>query len=106
MNEVRIGVIGIGPMGRRHCRVYSNLRHAELVGVYDVVPDKSEQIAREYGTVAYRQVDDLLQRHTLLQSCLCMMVKTHDHLDHPISFVEWTKTVHRMIGRLMEKIFP
>jgi len=29
--------------------------------VYDVVPEKSEQIAQEYSTVAYGQIDDLLR---------------------------------------------
>jgi len=29
--------------------------------VYDVVPEKGEQIAQEYGTASYRQIDDLLR---------------------------------------------
>ena len=37
MKTVRIGVIGVGTMGQRHCRVYSNLRHARLVGVLDAI---------------------------------------------------------------------
>ena len=33
MKATRIGVIGVGLMGERHCRVYANLRGVELVGV-------------------------------------------------------------------------
>ena len=32
---IKVGVIGVGVMGERHCRVYSNLRHVRLVGVAD-----------------------------------------------------------------------
>ena len=34
--SIRTGVIGAGVMGERHCRVYSNLRGVEFVGVFDV----------------------------------------------------------------------
>ena len=35
VDRLRLGVIGAGRMGRSHCRVYANLRHAELIGVHD-----------------------------------------------------------------------
>jgi predicted dehydrogenase len=71
-------------MGRRHCRIYSNLRHAELVGVYDVVPENSEQIAREYGTVAYRQIDDLLRD----VDAVSLAVPTPAHFDLAVHCLE------------------
>ncbi|MEZ4617993.1 MAG: hypothetical protein R2867_21125 [Caldilineaceae bacterium] len=35
---VRIGVIGVGRMGRNHCRVLSTMRHTLLVGISDLDP--------------------------------------------------------------------
>ena len=48
METLRVGVVGLGRMGQRHCRVYSNLRRAQLAGVYDVSPQVAERTARQY----------------------------------------------------------
>src|SRR3989304_5977478 len=49
MKPVHVGVIGVGMMGERHCRVYSNLRGAELIGVYDTDPGRGREIADQYA---------------------------------------------------------
>lgn len=48
MKATRIGVIGVGLMGERHCRVYANLRGVELVGVYDANSVRGREIADKY----------------------------------------------------------
>jgi len=35
MNPIKVGVIGVGRMGQRHCRVYANLRRVQLAGLSD-----------------------------------------------------------------------
>jgi predicted dehydrogenase len=61
MEAVHIGVIGTGAMGRRHCRVYSNMRHTKLVGVFDADPEVGSQVAEQYGVISYERIDDLLE---------------------------------------------
>ncbi len=61
MQQVKIGVVGVGRMGQRHCRIFSNLRRAQLVGVCDTLPELGEQIARQHGVPFYRRIDDLLK---------------------------------------------
>ena len=39
MKSIKVGVVGLGRMGQQHCRVYSTLRRAQLVGVHDVNPE-------------------------------------------------------------------
>lgn len=60
MKQLRIGVIGTGNMGRQHCRVYSNLRQVQLIGVCDVRAEAAQQVARQYDVSFYDDVDDLL----------------------------------------------
>ncbi len=60
MKTIRVGVIGVGNMGRNHCRVFSSLRCAELVGVSDLDQERGRQIARQYEVGYYPEVDQLL----------------------------------------------
>lgn len=61
MNGVRVGVIGVGRMGGRHCRVYSNLRHVELRGVCDAVAQQGASVARQFEVESYDSVEALLE---------------------------------------------
>lgn len=61
MKQIKVGVIGAGRMGQRHCRVYSTLRQAQLVGVCDAVPETGRRVAEEYDVLFYEDVEALLK---------------------------------------------
>jgi predicted dehydrogenase len=61
MEQVKVGVIGVGMMGRRHCRIYSNLRGVQLVGVCDAVSETGHRVAQQYEVPFYERIDDLLE---------------------------------------------
>jgi predicted dehydrogenase len=50
MQVVRMGVIGAGIMGERHCRVCANLPRVKLVGVADLDEECGHQVADRYET--------------------------------------------------------
>lgn len=56
---MKVGVIGVGNMGRNHPRVYNELG-AELVGVADTDLEKAQQIAAQYATKVYPDYKELL----------------------------------------------
>ena len=60
MERVRIGLLGAGRMGRNHARVYSTMRHADLVGIYDPVAEASRKLAAQYEVTAFTQLDEML----------------------------------------------
>lgn len=49
---IKVGVVGLGAMGRHHARVYSQLR-CELVGVVDVDIERAKEIGGRYGARYY-----------------------------------------------------
>lgn len=59
---VRVGVVGVGSLGQHHARIYSALSETDLVGVYDVHPERAEQIAVRYRTKAYRSLATLAEK--------------------------------------------
>ncbi len=61
MDQLRVGVIGTGAMGQQHCRVYSNMRRVQLVGICDTRPEVGNRIAQQYEVPFYDRVDDLLK---------------------------------------------
>jgi predicted dehydrogenase len=62
MNNLRVGVIGVGVMGERHCRVYSSLRGVQLVGIADLNADRGEFVAAQYDTRYFRNHQELLSK--------------------------------------------
>lgn len=57
-----VGVIGVGALGSHHARHLATLPGAELVGVYDIVPSRANEIAAKVNTEAFRDLDRLLAR--------------------------------------------
>ncbi len=60
MKTIRIGVIGAGIMGERHCRVCANLPRVELVGVADLNEERGRQVADHHDTTYFRDHKALL----------------------------------------------
>jgi len=50
---VRVGVVGVGSMGRNHARVYDELEAADLVGVADRDAERASEVADAHATRAY-----------------------------------------------------
>mgnify|MGYP005848185217 CR=1 FL=1 len=61
MSSLKVGVVGVGRMGQRHCRVYDNIRKVKLVGVSDTNPHLGSQIAQQYDAIYFRNYVDLLE---------------------------------------------
>ncbi|MBP1622763.1 MAG: UDP-N-acetyl-D-glucosamine dehydrogenase [Acidobacteria bacterium] len=59
MEQIRVGVVGVGALGQHHARVYSSLPEATLVGVVDTFPGRAEEIAGPLGTKVFPTYSDL-----------------------------------------------
>ncbi len=57
--KIKVGVIGIGHLGKEHARIYSEFSECELVGISDRDPAKAEK-AKELGTTYYANPLDLI----------------------------------------------
>lgn len=62
---LRVGVVGTGSFGRNHVRVYRELaadaaNGVELAGVVDADFARAQAVAAEFGTRAFRELDELV----------------------------------------------
>jgi predicted dehydrogenase len=56
---LKVGVVGVGHLGKEHARIYRDLPDAELVGISDLDPAKAEK-AKELGTAYYKDPRELI----------------------------------------------
>lgn len=57
---LRVAVIGMGPIGNRHARIYREDPLAELVGVCDIQRDRAEAGGRDLGVPCFYDVPRML----------------------------------------------
>ncbi len=60
--KVRVGVIGVGYLGRHHARIYSELSDVHLVGVADPDTTAAGDIAGKYGCISTDDYRELIGR--------------------------------------------
>ncbi len=61
METLRVGVIGVGSMGKNHARIYSDMRETELIGVADSSATNLKEIAEKFSAKGYSDYNDLLK---------------------------------------------
>lgn len=59
---IRVGVIGVGSMGKHHARVYSQIKGVELVGVADLNKEGRDAIAKQCHTTAFADYKELIKQ--------------------------------------------
>jgi len=59
-SPVRVGVVGVGHMGREHARIYAQLPQAAFVGVYDAEYATARKIAQQHQCRAFETLQELL----------------------------------------------
>jgi len=93
MDIVRIGVVGVGRMGQRHCRVFSNLRKIQLVGVHDQSVDIGNRVANQFEVEYFPDLDQLLDK----VDAVVLATPTPTHFEQAM------KCLNRCVHILIEK---
>ena len=93
MDKVRVGVVGVGYLGRFHALIYSRMADVELVGVVDADPLRAAEVAAEAGCVVFTDAIALADA----VDAVSVVVPTTAHLEVA------TPLLRRGIHMLMEK---
>lgn len=91
--RIRVGVIGVGYLGKLHARIYAGMPDVELVGVADVNADAAREVAAQHGCTAHTDPSELLDK----VDAVSIVVPTSLHLPVARPFLE------RGVHMLMEK---
>lgn len=82
--KLRVGVVGVGYLGRFHALIYSRMDNVELVGVVDVDAETAGKVADECGCAAYSSGLDLLDK----VDAVSIVVPTSAHLEESRPFLQ------------------
>jgi predicted dehydrogenase len=91
--SIRIGVIGVGHLGRHHARILATLEGASLAGVVDINSARAAEIAASSGTRGMTDYRDLLGH----VDAVSIAAPTELHHQIALPFLE------RGVGVLVEK---
>jgi predicted dehydrogenase len=73
--SLRVGVIGVGHLGRHHARIYKELPFVSLVGIVDISLSTGETIGKNFGVPNFENLASLLP----LVDAVSVAVPTSDH---------------------------
>lgn len=84
MEPIRVGVIGVGYLGKFHAEKYARMDGVKLAGVVDTNPERAESIAKRLGTESFADYRDLIKE----VDAVSVVVPTHLHFSISRDFLE------------------
>jgi predicted dehydrogenase len=61
-DKIRIGIIGAGHLGRYHIECVQRIGGFSLQGIYDIDPNRAEEITSQYKVHRFNSLDELLEQ--------------------------------------------
>ena len=87
--KLKVGVIGVGALGRHHARLYAESPNAEVVGIFDVQKETAEKVGAEFGLKVFDKWEDLAAQC----DALSVAVPANYHAQAAIPLLEMGKHV-------------
>src|SRR5690554_6502571 len=72
---MKIGVVGVGHLGKIHLKCIRQIDEYQLVGIYDLDHEEAEKVAGEYNIKACGSLDELMS----ISEALCIVTPTTTH---------------------------
>jgi predicted dehydrogenase len=93
MKKLRVGVVGVGHIGSKHARIYSELGGAEFAAIYDVDLGRASSIAKKFGGIAAKSLEEF----TALIDAASVATPTNFH--HEIAMALLGKGKHLLVEK-------
>ncbi|MFZ3048327.1 MAG: Gfo/Idh/MocA family oxidoreductase, partial [Desulfatirhabdiaceae bacterium] len=84
MKKIKVGVIGVGYLGKFHAEKYSRMANVDLIGVVDSDPERATEIAEQFHTTPYFSHQDIIGK----VDAVSIAVPTPDHFAVCRDFLE------------------
>ncbi len=85
MDKVKVGVLGVGHLGRLHASLYKEISTVEVVGIYDINREKAEKVSEELDLQLFNNSKDLLRSVDAVN----IVTSTPNHYESAIKALEY-----------------
>ena len=82
--KVKVGVVGVGYLGKYHAMKYDQLPNVDIVGVVDIDRQAAERVAKELNTIPYNDYMQLINK----VDAVSIAVPTKDHHSIAMDFLK------------------
>ena len=79
---LHIGIVGMGGIGNLHARCYMDNEQTRVVAVCDIIEEKADQAAEEYGAQAFYSIKEMLGSGIRLDACSMTTAGVENGGDH------------------------
>lgn len=90
---MRIGVVGVGSLGFHHVRILRDLPGAELVGFYEIRPERAAAVAQELGVRPFSSLEELVG------ACQALTIAVPTKAHHSVAKVALEHGCHLLIEK-------
>lgn len=91
-DRIRVGVIGVGQIGKRHVETYAGMTNVDIVAIADVNEAEAQRVAALHGiSNVYTSAHDLLKRDDIQAVDVCL--HNNYHLPATVAALEAGKDV-------------
>ncbi|MCX7947916.1 MAG: Gfo/Idh/MocA family oxidoreductase [candidate division WOR-3 bacterium] len=74
--KIRFGIIGVGYLGSLHCRILTEIKEVNFVGVYDTDEERKNKIASIYKVKAFESEEELIDN---VDAVICAVPTKHHY---------------------------
>jgi len=93
MSKLRVGVVGVGHIGKNHARLYAEIEGAEFSAIFDSNPEVAAEIAGQYQVPAAQSLEEFAD----LVDAASVATPTNSH--HAVGRVLLEKGKHLLIEK-------
>ncbi|GIV15540.1 MAG: dehydrogenase [Armatimonadota bacterium] len=98
---LRVGIVGVGTMGRTHASAYMKLPNTQLVGFTDAISDAARRVASQFGVQAFDNYEAMLEQVDMVDIC----TPTPTHLELVLGAASAGKHIlcEKPLGRTLQQ---
>lgn len=91
--KLKVGVVGVGALGRHHARLYKGIEDAEMIGIFDVSEENAKKVGEEFDLQVYSDMMELVEK------CDAVSVAVPAHYHHQVTVPILEKGVHVLVEK-------
>lgn len=91
--KLKVGIIGVGVLGKHHTRLYKQSKTAELVGIYDVNPKTAKEVSADFDVKVFSTIKELAD------ACEALSIAVPATIHHEVAIPLLKQKKHLLIEK-------